>query len=117
LDVIDGILSTAEEKFAPPPSAADSENFTFVIFNNTGFTVRNIFIYQAGGKNWGANILGNPLYSGQSVTVSLNRPPGAGSLYDIRMVDIDGDSYIKYGQELSEHGKISIGIGDFEWEK
>lgn len=114
---LDGLLNTAEERLSPPAAGAGVESPSFLIFNNTGYVVRSVFVRKTSDAAWGDNILPAPLYNGRSVVVSMDQSFDVTALYNIRMVDIDGDMYTKYGEKIGEHTTITIGIGDFEWDK
>jgi hypothetical protein len=111
---IDGLLNTAEERLTP---AAGSTISSFTIRNTTGFVARSIFIRKAGETNWGNNILQQPLYNGQNISVRFDQTFDQSALYSVRMVDIDGDSYTKHNLNIRERSRVVIEIADFEWDK
>ena len=117
LNIVDGILNSAEEKLAPPSSAAETVSVTFQIVNETGFTIKNILICRAGEKDWGSNYLSGTLLNKQRATINFNQPLDGTVLYNIRMIDDDGDRYSKYDVKLNNRSVIRIGISDFEFDK
>lgn len=118
LNLLDNVLGTTSGAGKTPSTAKqNTDSPTFSIINNTGFTIKNIFICQTNTENWGDNILNNPLYNGQSAIVMLNQPLAEVDRYNIRMVDIDGDQYSKYNVRIGEYSTIKMGISDFEFEK
>ena len=117
LNIVDGILNSAEEKLAPPSASADTVSVTFQIVNETGFTVKSILICRADDKDWGDNYLSGALLNKQRITINFNQPLDGTVLYNIRMIDEDGDRYSKYNVKLNNRSTIRIGISDFEFDK
>ncbi|MDR1588277.1 MAG: hypothetical protein LBS57_12540 [Treponema sp.] len=121
LDFLDDVLNAAVEAGKEAPSAPQqpaANRPSFYILNNTGFTVKNIYVCPANSENWGANIFtGAYLYNGQSVHVMPDQFPDGTRSYNIRLVDVDGDRYSKYDVEISDHDTVRIGIDDFDFEK
>jgi hypothetical protein len=121
LDFLDEVLNSAveagkEASSAPQPTAPNRPSF--YILNNTGFTIKSIYVCQANTEDWGPNIFtGTYLYNGHSVLVTPDQPPGGITSCNIRLVDVDGDRYSKYGVEIVEHSTVRIDIGDFDFEK
>jgi hypothetical protein len=116
LNLLDEVLSTATEVGRPRSGSAlpnSPETPTFIILNNTGFTVKNILASRADTDNWNIIFTGN-LYNGHSARITLKAPLNEINRYNIRMVDDGGDYYAKYGVEISEFITITISINDFE---
>jgi hypothetical protein len=122
LNFLDDVLSAAVEAgkeasaTASSPQLSEGPSF-FYILNNTGFTVRGIYVCQADTENWGSNLFNGYLYNGQSTMVPLKQPLAEENHYNIRLVDADGDRYSRYNVELTEHGTVRISISDFDFEK
>ena len=96
-------------------AASDAEKPAIVVIvNETGFTIRNIYICKADNEDWGNNNLANALYNKESVNITLDQPDRE-SLYNVRLVDADGDFYTKYNVKIRERTTIKVGISDFEW--
>ena len=114
LNIVDGILNTAEEKLSSPSGSQDMESLSFIIVNNTGFTIRSIFVCKVNESNWGSNVLFNPLYNGQNVSINLEVLDST-ARYNIRLIDVDGDSYSKYNIALNTRSRVRVGIDDFEF--
>jgi hypothetical protein len=119
LNLLDDVLTAAVEagKTTPASGQAKEQNLSFSLINNTGYTVTNIFICMAGTDNWGNNILAAPLYNNQTIAINLALPLDEAGLYNIRMVDIDGDCYSKYNTKIGAYSSIKIGIGDLDFER
>ena len=111
LNMVDGILSTAEERLTRNPTG---DFPTFTIINNTGFTIRTIYVCRSGSESWGSNVLNFPLYNGQNVSINMSQPLD-GSTFNIRLIDVDGDLYSKYDVALKSRSVIRMGISDFEF--
>lgn len=116
-NTIDGVLSTVEDRLAPPPRDTSEESPSFTIVNLTSFTAREIFIRRAGETGWGRNLLDQPLHHRRNISVGLDRLPDPNALYDVRLVDTDGDVYAQYGLAIRDRTVIRIGIGDLEYNK
>jgi hypothetical protein len=118
LNLLDDMLSAAVESGrTSAPAQSPSQNPSFSLQNNTGFTIKNIFVCRAGDENWGENILGGFLYHGQSTSVSLVTPLEEGNGYNIRVVDVDGDHYSKYNVKIGDFSTVSMSISDFDFER
>ena len=115
LNNIDGLLSIAEERLPSTSAVPDENAFTFSVRNNTGFTGRSVYVRKQGETRWGEDLLTQPLFNGQSATISLSGAV-AGN-FSIHMVDTDGDSYAKFDITISKDDVIRLGIGDFQWER
>jgi len=64
------------------------------IVNRTGYTVYYAYVSHETSRSWEEDVLGSSvLMSGNSVNVNLPR----GGRWDIKLVDVDGDSYTKFG--------------------
>ena len=70
-------------------TAVSAEAVTARIINNTGYTIYYLYVSRSDSGDWGPDRLGSSvLNSGEDFRVDVQ--PG---LYDIRLVDSDGDSY------------------------
>ena len=116
LNLLDNVLNTASEMGRSTPQALqpNSGNTTVNILNKTGFTVKSIEISRSDSGDQGVVTVNGSLYSGQSARVTLRGPLSEASRYDIRLVDEDGDRYLKHDVEITEFAVIEIRIGDFE---
>ena len=97
---------------AASPDSTDAPSFTIV--NNTGFTIRNVFVSRAGNSDWGGNLLGSPLPSGQNASISMGHPLDGTTLYNIRLVDVDGDRFAKNNITLMSRSRVRVEISDFD---
>ena len=86
----------AAEEPAPMAEAAPAEaapaGLYVDITNSTGFVISQIYVSPQSSDNWGQNLLsGRTLGLGETHRVDLSGHSEA--LFDIKLVDIDGDSY------------------------
>ncbi len=64
----------------------DTGNGAVAVFNNSGLTIRELYLTPANASTWGPNQADLPLYAGQSFTLT-GVAPGA---YDLRAVFSNG---------------------------
>lgn len=71
------------------------------ITNNTGYTIYFIYVSPSKTDSWEEDVLGDEvLLNGNSIRINLN---GYSSpIFDIRLVDEDGDSYTFYKINVSK---------------
>ena len=75
-----------------PAVTAQASDVTLTVVNSTGFTVLHVYVSPAKAGAWGSDMLGNAvLEDGESLAVRVRN----GARYDIRLVDVDGDTYTK----------------------
>jgi hypothetical protein len=115
-DVLSAAVEAGKEASASASQVSESPSF-FYVLNNTGFTIRGIYVCRADTDNWGSSLFNGYLYNGQSTMVPLKQSLSEENHYNIRLVDADGDRYSKYNVEIAEHGTVRISISDFDFEK
>jgi hypothetical protein len=73
-------------------SAQAQQDYYVDVTNKTGFTILHMYVSPADAKNWEEDVLGSGiLQNGETQRVNLN---GYFSpVFDIRLVDEEGDSY------------------------
>jgi hypothetical protein len=92
-----------------------SEEVTvFYVLNNTGFTIRSVYLAPVETGKWGPAVFTGYIYNGQNVRINLV-PPLETGLYHIRLVDIDGDRYSKFELEIKDFETVEITIGEFDF--
>ena len=81
----------------------------YVIVNNTGYEIYAAYVSSSTNPNWGEDLL--------STTI----PPGGtrnmwttSSVIDIMLVDVDGDSYTKFGIRVTNGARIVFTISDLD---
>ena len=117
LEILDNALNTAADssKTAPAAGQSLSDVPAFNIINNTGFTIKSIFICPVDSEIWETSIFNGSLYNGQSTRINLELPLSKANRYNIRLVDVDGDRYSKYDIDISSPLVIVVSISDFEF--
>ncbi|MFM1884967.1 MAG: hypothetical protein RL026_124 [Pseudomonadota bacterium] len=96
--------SNGSSSSASGPAGGSAEavsDYYVEIINNTGYTVRQVFVSPADSDDWEEDVLGDEvLRNGESRRINLN---GYSSpMFDIRLVDEDGDTYTFMGVDVSE---------------
>lgn len=85
-----------------------------VVINRTGYDIHFLFISPESSDSWGEDLLGDSeiLSDGSHTSVSV---PGVGKycVFDLKAVDLDDDTYVQWGLNLCEKGKIVITMDDF----
>ena len=87
---------------------------SITIVNNTGYTMNQAYVGCVASDSWGEELLNDKaLSSGESFTVSLSVSLDVANRYDIKLVDSDGDTYIKWDEPIAEASKIVFTMDDF----
>ena len=94
-----------------PVFSADT-NEVFVVINETGFTLSNLYVSNMESEDWGKDLLkGNPLLNGESLTIPLAQLE---SMYlNVRGRDDEGDTYTVYGID-AEIEDIRINLNNID---
>jgi hypothetical protein len=94
--------------------AAAQNRPAITIINNTGYLVYRVNVSQTASNSWGDNRLSSDqtLPNGQSVSIILDYPLDVVNRYDIRLVDSDGDSYVKRDVLIAAKSVITFTISD-----
>ena len=105
--------SVAGEVAAPAADPATAVSDLYVdITNSTGFPITEIYVSTSSSEDWGTNLLaGRTLAVGETERVDLSRY--SAEIFDIRLVDRDGDSYTYSGFNVTT-GDIVATIGDID---
>jgi hypothetical protein len=94
-----GSSSGSSSSYSSSSSNSSYYQYDMTIYNNTGYTVWYIYMSPSSSSNWGSDWLGSDiLRSGDLTYFGL---PSGGS-WDIKLVDSDGDAYIKYGVSAND---------------
>jgi len=89
-------------------------NASLRVLNNTGYTGYYLYIRPAGTGNWGSDRLGRSILENrQSFTIS-SLPVSANNRYDIRLVDVDDDTYTKLNIAIEPNQGIVFTFDDFD---
>jgi len=78
------------------------------IINNTDFPVYYVYISPHGTDSWGNELLGkdNVIAEGKTYRIDLNNQ--SSSVFDIRIEDVDGDSYTIESVDLSTTREVEF---------
>ncbi|MCL2444235.1 MAG: caspase family protein [Treponema sp.] len=100
----------------PQPPLNPSSNVSVTIVNNTGYLVYFLYISPTSSDTWGQDMLASnqTLPTGQSVSVRLPQPLSANNRYDIQLVDLDGDTYTRYNELLTNNRQVTFTFADFD---
>lgn len=86
------------------------------IINNTGFTIYNVYMSETGSDDWEEDVLDYEILDdGESVTIELPYPLDDVNRYDIKLVDEDDDSYIKWDVLIRSGSKIEFTLEDLDF--
>ena len=115
LNMADGIVTTLEG-FPSNLGREEDDNviITLPIINDTGYTVKSIFICKDGESDWGENLLPAILPKGRPIIVTLEVAAGK-QLYNIRMIDIEGDKYTRKNIDIKRRNRVTIREEDVEF--
>jgi hypothetical protein len=87
------------------------------IVNNTGYTVWYVYVSFTASDSWGNCLLRRDqvLRHGESITIRLSQPINVVNRYDIRLVDLDGDTYTKWNHLVTANGRVVFTFNDIDW--
>src|SRR6056297_2174821 len=93
-------------------TAHAQNNYYVDITNNTGYVIHYIYVSPASANTWEEDVLGNDvLMDGESFRVNLN---GYNSpIFDIRLVDEDGDTYTYPGVNVTTQF-VNVTLADLD---
>ncbi|MCL2064916.1 MAG: serine protease [Candidatus Cloacimonetes bacterium] len=113
---IDGINSSANYYSSQYPEGQTTQTGStdyITIDNNTGYTIFFVYVSPSSSDSWGTDLLRDDvLLNGYSVRVSL--PQNHNNQYDIKLIDIDNDSYTKMNVRLTRNQRIEFTIMDID---
>ena len=79
---------------------------SITIVNRTGYTIYSAYVSHDSSTDWEEDVLGSSiLVNGEKLKISLPR----GGLWDIMLIDTDGDSYTRYGVRSKSEAVFTIG--------
>jgi hypothetical protein len=85
---------------------------TITIANNTGCSIRYIYIASTTSDSWGDNVLGRFLDDGYKRAIAL--PPSDGNRYNIQVVDEEGTYYTKGNVAVRANGEVTFTARDID---
>ncbi len=86
-------------------SVQAQQNYYVDITNQTGYTIMYVYVSPGDARTWEEDVLGRQvLRSGHSKRINLYgyRSP----IFDIRLVDEDGDTYTFWNVDVSRHDLV-----------
>jgi hypothetical protein len=84
---------------------ATAADFYVDITNRTGYTIRYMYVSPAKSDSWEEDVLGDDvLLTGKTQRVNLRGYKNA--VFDIKLVDEDGDSYTFWNIDVSEQDLV-----------
>lgn len=86
-------------------SVQAQQNYYVDITNQTGYTIMYVYVSPGDARTWEEDVLGRQvLRSGHTTRVTLRgyRSP----IFDIRLVDEDGDTYTFWNVDVSRHDLV-----------
>ena len=86
------------------------------IVNNTGFNIHRVYISPTTSAFWGQNQLDTrfSIADNEEFRFTLPEPLRVISTYDIRLIDLDVDSYTRMNVQVSAGSRIVFTFGDFD---
>ena len=91
----------------PRLATAQSSETTFTVFNNSSYTINNLYVSPSGDSNWENDRLGNRYFQ-PNYRFDLSIDPG---YYDVKMVDEDGDTCVVNHVNFTDGGTWTITNG------
>ena len=86
-------------------SAQAQQNYYVDVTNQTGFTIFFLYVSPADAREWEEDVLGSEvLLTGQSKRVNLYNY--FSPIFDIRLVDEDGDTYTFWNVDVSRQDLV-----------
>ncbi len=93
-------------------SAQAQQNYYVDVTNNTGYSVLYIYVSPGDAQTWEEDVLGDQvLLDGESTRVELNGYRS--SIFDIRLVDEDGDTYTFMGVDVATQD-LTVTLADLD---
>src|SRR5262245_21434220 len=91
---------------------ATAADFYVDITNRTGYTIRYMYVSPAKSESWEEDVLGDDvLMNGKTQRVNLRGYKS--SVFDIKLVDEDGDSYTFWNIDVAEQD-IVVTLDDLD---
>jgi hypothetical protein len=93
-------------------AAAVAADYYVEITNRTGYTIMYMYVSPAKSDSWEEDVLGDDvLLSGHTQRVNLTGYKSP--MFDIRLVDEDGDKYTFWGVDVSQED-ITVTLDDLD---
>ena len=107
---------TANDRISASAASSSNNQSSITIANRTGYRIDYIYISPSTSDSWGEDFLGSSetLVNNQSATFRLPEPLNVTNRYDIRVIDLDGDSYTKMNVLVTQNMTIEFTFNDFD---
>lgn len=100
--------NTATTNTSAPSSAAEGGKQDFMLHNETGVEIHNLYVSPHNEDDWGEDILGrDTLASGQSVEITFS-PKEKAANWDLKVTDQDGNSIEWENLNLLEISEVTL---------
>lgn len=103
--------------FLVTSAALSAQVFDFTLVNKTGFIIDEVYVSPADDNEWGEDVLGvDVLANGKSVEITFDETyeflllAFEVELYDLKVVDEDGDEYFWTDLKLETISNIEISL-------
>ena len=93
-------------------AAAIAGDFYVDITNKTGYTIMYMYVSPAKSDSWEEDVLGDDVLANGN-TQRVNLTGYKSPMFDIRLVDEDGDKYTFWGVDVSKED-ITVTLGDLD---
>jgi len=115
------VLTTGAFVGAPTPSAAASAAAVswLTVVNDTNYDVRAIYVVPATAASWddAEQLLppGDTLHYREDFRLEIDVERYETMVYNVMLVDVDGDSYVKRSVNLELATELVYSLDDLEW--
>ncbi|MCL2440901.1 MAG: hypothetical protein FWD14_04105 [Treponema sp.] len=88
------------------------------IVNNTGYLIYEVYASPDVDDSWGEDWLDvdQTITPGQSLEITLKYPINQYSVYDFMLIDLDNDTYTKWGVTITANARIEFVFEDIDWD-
>jgi hypothetical protein len=93
-------------------AAALAADYYVEITNNTGFTIMYMYVSPAKSDSWEEDVLGDETMS-DGETRRVNLTGYKSPMFDIRLVDEDGDKYTSWNVDVSKRD-LTVTLDDLD---
>ncbi|WP_114416290.1 hypothetical protein [Marinospirillum perlucidum] len=92
--------------------AVQARDYYVDITNNTGYTIMYVYVSPSDAETWEEDVLGNDILPNGN-TQRVNLRGYKSPLFDIKLVDEDGDSYTYWNVDVSRRD-INATLSDLD---